>query len=57
MYQILLYLILHEAQHVSGDTQNFDTLLHLGGFFTVRLVLWCTDPRTSDHRVWTSNFP
>jgi hypothetical protein len=35
----LLFLILHEGQHVSGDTQNFDTLLHLGGVFTIRIVL------------------
>ena len=31
------------------NNKNFYTLLHLVGFFTVRILLWCTDPRTSSH--------
>jgi len=27
--------------------KNFDTMLHLVAFFTLRIVLWCMDPRTS----------
>jgi hypothetical protein len=55
---------LYEAQHFLGNTPpetcwasykygviNFDTLLHLVGF-SVWIVLWCTDPQTSNILMW-----
>jgi hypothetical protein len=36
------------ASFKTRNYKNFVTLLHLVGFFTVRIVLWCTDPRSSN---------
>ena len=36
------------ASFKTRNYKNFVALLHLVGFFTVRTVLWCTDPRTSN---------
>jgi hypothetical protein len=35
------------ASFKTRNNKNFDTLLHLVGGFSVRIVLWCTDPRKS----------